>query len=319
MQCSEAPPVEFVGPPGRGSLDGLSCVVLDLAGEEGLADAVRSLLVQDPAEVVVVSSGGGDPAGRLRAAGIDVPVVTHPQRLFAGGVRNAGIAHTRGRWVAFMAADCIAQPGYVAARLHAHRDGAAVVAGALANAHPESRSAGASHLLLHHRRMADTPAALAIVNPSSFDRAVFEAVGTFRDDLRTGEDTELLARLPASLAPRWVPEVGVAHRYPTTPLALVREQFGRGRRRVEAERDLGRSGGRLALALGSVRNVRAALAQIRRTHDPVERRRLTRAVPLLPLGALGYAAGVLLAPPAHATGGDPLTRRTRGPAEAPRA
>jgi glycosyltransferase involved in cell wall biosynthesis len=283
-----------LGPPlDDAPLEGLSCVVLDLGSEAGLVEAVRSLVAQSPAEVVVVSSGGGDAAGRLRAAGLEVPVVAHEHRLFAGGARNAGIAHTRGRWVAFMAADCIAQPGYVAGRLHAHHDGAPVVAGAMVNAHPSSRSACASYLLLHHRRTPDTPPGLAALNPSSFDRAVFTRFGRFREDLRTGEDTEFHRRLPPDAAVRWAPDVQVAHRYPTGVTALLREQFSRGRRRTAAERSLSGSGPRVRLAVDAVRNVRASLRQLRRTSDPVERRQLARAVPLLIPGALAYAAGVL--------------------------
>jgi glycosyltransferase involved in cell wall biosynthesis len=287
-----------------GLLDGLSCVVLDLGSEEGLVEAVLSLVAQRPAEVVVVSSGGGDAVARIRAAGLDVPVVAYEQRLFAGGARNAGIDHTRGRWVSFMAADCIAQPDYVAGRLRAHRGGALVVSGAMVNAYPESRSACASYLLLHHRRAPETPVATAATNPSSFDRAVFARVGRFRDDLRAGEDTEFLRRLPGGLRVRWAPEVRVAHRYPTTPALLVREQLARGRRRAVAERALTGSDHRLRVAFEAVRNLNGSLRQVRRTRDQAERRGL----PLLLPGAVAYAVGALLAPPGNPDERPLLTR-----------
>jgi len=54
----------------------LACVVLSFKTQRGLAAAVESLLSQDvPVEIVVVNSGGGDPAGVLRSRGIQVEVI----------------------------------------------------------------------------------------------------------------------------------------------------------------------------------------------------------------------------------------------------
>src|SRR4051794_31525204 len=135
-----------------GMSDGLACVVISLRNQPGLVDAVRSLVDQsERAEVVVVNSGGGDSTTTLRDAGLHVPVIDLPRRLFPGAARNLGIDATRARYVAFLAADSRAHPGWVAGRLREHRSGAAAVAGALTNASPESRSASAAALLLHHR------------------------------------------------------------------------------------------------------------------------------------------------------------------------
>ncbi len=216
-----------------------------------------------------------------------------------------------------MAADCIAQPGYVEARLRAHRDGAAVVAGAMVNAHPQSRSAAAAYLLLHRRRTPDTPAGRAGINPSSFDRAALASVGPFREDLRTGEDTELLRRLPTGLV-RWAPEVRVAHRYPTSPRAFLRDQIVRGRRRVTAERELSGVDLRRRLARDAMGNAMACVRQVRRTDDEIERRQLERAIPLLLPGAIAYAIGALLAPPAR-IGSRFISRGSRARGEGPRA
>jgi len=60
----------------------LACVVLSLRNERGLVGAVQSLLAQDtPSEIVVVNSGGGDPEGTLRQAGLRTTVVTRHERL----------------------------------------------------------------------------------------------------------------------------------------------------------------------------------------------------------------------------------------------
>ena len=133
----------------------LACAVLSLGDERGLIDAVRSLLDQSaPVEVVVVNSGGGDPAARLAAAQLDVRAVSVDGRLYPGAVRNIGIELTQAPFVAFLAADCIATPGWAVGRLREHRAGAVAVASSPGNAYPESKSASASMLLLHNRLLA---------------------------------------------------------------------------------------------------------------------------------------------------------------------
>src|SRR5438477_9948520 len=108
----------------------LACAVLSLGDEPGLMAAVTSLLEQDePVELVIVNSGGNDPEGRLQAAGLDVRAVNRPEPLYPGAVRNLGIQTTRAPYVSFLAADCVALPGWAAGRLREHRAGAAMVAG----------------------------------------------------------------------------------------------------------------------------------------------------------------------------------------------
>lgn len=272
----------------------LACVVLSLRSERGLADAVGSLVQQSEAcEIVVVNSGGGDATGRLRAEGLDVPVLEEAEPLFPGAVRNLGIRGTQARYVAFLAADCMAQPGWVGARLREHRAGAAAVAGVLTNACPESRSACATFLLLHHRMGPHTPPSVRRLYGLSYDRALFDRFGTFREDLPGGEDTEFNARFGTRVPIVWTADVRTAHRNPTHSLAFLRDQYARGRRRAGVASRLGHRPQGAALAFEALGNVRASLAYAWSTPDPSERRRLLRAAPLLPLGAMSYAAGVL--------------------------
>jgi GT2 family glycosyltransferase len=274
--------------------DMLSCVVFGV-GEPTLVDAVRSLVRQQPRpQVVVVSSGTAGAQRQLRAAGLDVPVIERADRVFPGAARNLGIRACDGSFVAFLEADCVAAPGWAAARLGLHRAGAPLVGHVWANATPASRSACASHLLLHHRLTPDTPEQARLHYGLSYERDLFERHGLFREDLRTWEDTELNERLYAAGVPVVSsPAIRTLHRYPTSPLALVRDQYVRGVRYSRALRRLGSRRSRFALARAPLRDLRPAVRQARRTADPVERARLMRALPLLPPAAAARALGAL--------------------------
>jgi hypothetical protein len=271
----------------------LACVVLSLGNPPELVDAVRSLTDQQPsAEIVVVNSGGGAPERSLKAAGLDVPVITRHDRLLPGGARNLGIEATSAPFVAFLASDCMALPGWVDARLSLHRAGAPVVGHVLRNAFPASRSACAQHLLLHHRLLADTEDGERLFFGLSYARPLFERFGVFRTDLHPGEDTEFNQRLSDAGVPMtFSPEVRTIHRYATAPLELVRDQFSRGAQTAIALRDLGAETSGWGLAAGPMQNVLPAYRQARRATDAADRRCLLRAVPLLPPAALATSLG----------------------------
>lgn len=202
----------------------IACVVMSYRDEPFLADAVRSVLAQNiPVDVVVVNSGGGDPERQLRAASIDVPVHSVVQRLYPGAARNLGIGLTRAPYVAFLAADCIAAPGWASARLREHHAGAAAVASAMTNACVESTPAWAALLLFHSRRLVITPPGQRLFYSLSYARRLFDDLGPFREDLRAGEDTEFNARIPVKERTVFATDAITAHRYPTTAGTVIRD------------------------------------------------------------------------------------------------
>lgn len=279
----------------------LACAVLSYRDEPFLVEAVRSLVEQDePVEIVVVNSGGGDPAARLATAGIDVPVYTFEQRMYPGAVRNVGIDATQAPFVAFLAADCVAQPGWVAARLEEHRSGAGAVASPPANAYPESTAAWASFLLLHNRRLAVTPPRQRLLYSVSYERSLFERFGRFREDLRAGEDTELNARLEAEVPIVLAADAHTAHRYPTDLRAMLRDAFRRGRLQARMQGALEGGGPtRVRVATRGPRNVLRSLVIVARAAPP-DRGRMLRAWPLVLAGAILYTVGALTTPTAGA-------------------
>jgi Glycosyl transferase family 2 len=280
----------------------LACAVLSLAGDSRLVGAVRSLRAQSEAvEVVVVNSGGGDPAASLRAAGLEVPVVDHPSRLFPGEARNLGVDATEAPYLAFLAADCRAQPGWAAGRLAAHRSGAAAVASVITATSLTRRSESASLLLVFGRRLTSTPPHWRRHYSLSYERGLFERHGRFREDLRTGEDTDFNDRFCQEEEVAWAPTVVTAHAFPATPGALLSDQYRRGQLRALAERELGRISAP-GIAAQSLAFLVPRLRTAIRARDRGERRILLRGWPLLLPGALAYAAGALSRPTAEGSG-----------------
>ncbi len=273
----------------------LAVVVISFRTEPGLVAAVASLVRQVPMPaIVVVSSGNGDARVRLERAGFGaIPVIERRERCYAGGARNLGIAATSAPFVAFLAADCVAEDGWVAARLEAHRAGAQAVASAITNADP-SPVAWASYAYRYFRRMPGASPERALCYGVSYARELFARFGTFREDLSSGEDTEMNRRLArAGIDIVWAPPVRTAHRHPATPGELLLDELRRGRRnmRENAHGEGVGLGRELSRALFDV--PRAAWRSWDAT-PPEERRRLARGLPWLVPAALARATGAIL-------------------------
>lgn len=263
----------------------LACVVMAVGEAPHVAEAVRSLAGQgEPVEIVVVHSGG-PPLAPLGAR-----VVESRELLWPGAARNAGVAATRAGIVSFLAEDCLAEPGWAAARLAAHEAGAQAAASSVTVHERWSACAWASYLSLFVRRMPGTPAADALRYGVSYTRRLLEEVGPFREDLRVGEDSELNARAAARTEIVWAPHIRTAHRHPTTLASLLADQKARGARAAVAAGILsGLSPGQVAR--NAISRVDTAMRLSWRHADAGDRGRVLRAWPLLPLAALAYARG----------------------------
>ncbi|MGQ0640928.1 MAG: glycosyltransferase family 2 protein [Gemmatimonadaceae bacterium] len=272
----------------------LACAVLSYRDEPFLVDAVRSVLDQGiPIEVVVVNSGGGDPTARLTSAGLCVPVHSFTDRLYPGAVRNVGIDKTRARYIAFLAADCLATPGWAAARLREHPAGARAVASPPTNAYPQSSIAWASLLLMHNRRLAVTRPSQRLLYSLSYDRSLFDRFGRFREDLRAGEDTEFNARFREHTRTVLAPDAITAHRYPVELGTMIRDAFRRGRLQARMQGAIeGRGPRNVIVALRGPLSVARSLVISARSPWP-ERGTLLRAWPLVIAGGVAYTAGAL--------------------------
>jgi glycosyltransferase involved in cell wall biosynthesis len=277
----------------------LACVVLSFRNEPGLVAAVRSLLAQDtPAEIVVVNSGGGDPAATLRKAGVSVDVTTRQERLNPGAVRNLGVATTSAPFIAFLAADCIAEPGWVSGRLREHRSGARAVASAITNAYPNSCCAWASYMLMFSRRVPalSVPRSDRLLFGVSYARELFERFGLFREDMRTGEDEEFNDRFIEVVPITWAPDVRTAHRHPTRLPALVLDQYRRGIRMSRAKFELVGTPQAWHIARSTLRHLPRDVRYVWHGVNPRYQPRLVGACLLITPAVVAYVLGALLSP-----------------------
>jgi GT2 family glycosyltransferase len=261
-------------------------------GEPTLLDAVRSLTSQVPVgsvEVVVSHSGPEEGLRPVREHAPEVRIDASAKRRLPGAARNAGVAMTTAPRVAFLAADCIAEPGWVEGRLRRHRAGAAAVASAMAT--PAGPPAAlASHLLQHSTRMAHVRAAPHLRFGLSYARDRLAEHGPFDEDVEGEEDVLLNARLlRAGVDVVFAPDVLTRHHYPQTLRVLVRDQHARGRRRYAVR---GASRPRLVLTARALADAATGGWRALGPGTPVPRRAALRCLPHLVLGALATAAGV---------------------------
>jgi glycosyltransferase involved in cell wall biosynthesis len=272
----------------------LSVVVLSFQNEHTVLAAIDSLLGQDPVPEIVVSHSGGGPTPELIARERPgVRVVATDRRRSCSEARNAGILAAREQFISFLEADCLAEPGWVAGRLRAHRDGAPVVASAITNASPESRSAWASHLLRYQRRFPEAEPTERLMLGLSCDRGVFERFGSFRDDLPGGEDSEFTERILDEVPITWCGDVRSAHRNATSPTELMRDHYWRGVRNARTSLRLSGRAHTARATAESVRNLPRALVWARRLKTSETGPSPLRAWPMLLPATGAYVAGLV--------------------------
>jgi mycofactocin glycosyltransferase len=210
----------------------ISVVIPCYRHAEDLVRCLSGLAAQDSEarwEVIVVNSAA-DPAVAAAATGGGARVVESQTRLLPGQARNLGAACAVGELLAFIDADCVADPGWLAAGGAALEAGARLASGPVLHARPLHPVAVSDNLLQFADfppNRPDGPAKYFAGCNLAIRRADFETVGGFPDVvLPAGEDTSfcgaVLARWPGGL--QFKRAMRVRHTGRTTLGALLDHQ-----------------------------------------------------------------------------------------------
>lgn len=259
----------------------VAVIVMAVDTDPRALGAVRSIMNQAvSAELVLVNTGAGTFAFSLPTEILRrITLVESTGRRFPGGTRNLGIAHSTAPIVAFLAADCVAQPGWLLRRLAAHESGFDLVASTVRPNADErgviSSASWASYVLIHlHRAPHTEPGPNALPFGVSYRREVFERHGPFDEALRVSEDREYNRRLrDAGCSALWDREIVTLHDYPSGPAEAIIDQFWRGRIAAQHARTSAQIGLPACLRRSWLRNrSRAAAARVPRDDLPFENR-----------------------------------------------
>lgn len=255
--------------------------------------------VDEPFEVILVTSGTDGTAALVRDGFPTVTVVELPRPALPGEARNAGLAVARGRWITFPGSHIELAPGSLAARLAAHRLGWPMVTETMHNG-TRTRSGWASYFLDNAGLLPARPS-FAFEGPPprcSYHRELLAEVGGFPEDRRTGEDSVVNEELFGRGYGAYRAQAAEAfHHSPCRgPAVLVVHHFQRGRGRGRMLADALATGDRDGRAV--VRSTARWLpGRLRWTHREVARwggdlrGRYRSSLPLVVLGATAAWVG----------------------------
>jgi mycofactocin system glycosyltransferase len=197
---------------------------------ERLLAALRA--TPEVCQIVVVDDGSADP-GAVRRAAAGAELVRHDRPRGPGASRNAGLTRATEPIVAFVDADCVPRPGWLAAVLPHFQDPAVALVAPRVVPHTEPpggavaryESSG-SPLDRGPARGAVHPGGRVPFLPGATLVARRSALGTgFDERLPGGEDVELVWRLGARYEPAGV----VEHHQAGDLRGWLRRRFGYGR------------------------------------------------------------------------------------------
>lgn len=152
-------------------------------------------------EVIYVDNGSTDGSREFLAAHTDIRVERR-NNVSIAAVRNFGASHARGEHLAFLDADCSVGTEYFEDAIAVMRASGAAATGF------EVQLPAAPHWIeatWHHLHAIRFDSDVEWINSANFfiSREIFNRIGGFREDLRTGEDTEIGQRLIRSGYSLW--------------------------------------------------------------------------------------------------------------------
>lgn len=219
--------------------DMLSVAIVSYNSRATIERALAALAAQSVQgfETLVVDSSN-DGTGEVIAARFpQVRLVSATERLYPGKARNAAVREARGELVAFVDADCLAEPDWVEQILAAHNDpaskGRLIIGGSVGTANRESLAGWASFFCEFSpwlpvgvpRLVNDIPTCCY-----SMKREAFERFGPFEEEGYCSDTIFNWRAVAGGQQPLFVPAMHVRHINPTKLGRIVSKQRMHGER-----------------------------------------------------------------------------------------
>ena len=214
----------------------VSVIVLSYNSQQTIRASLDSLAAQNTAirfEVVVVDSSTDATPMIVSREYPWVRLVRLPRRAFPGETRNVGVEHAKGKVIAFLASDCVAEPEWLNIRMEGHDEGFAAVGGVITNANPGNLIGWANYIMEYAFCLPNRPREVMkgkIIHNLSYLSELFGLYGAFPPDLPLGEDTVFNRRLMLHVEPvLFDPRVRTGHINPGSLWHLLQHHYGHGK------------------------------------------------------------------------------------------
>jgi GT2 family glycosyltransferase len=252
-------------------------------------------------EVLVVDSGLDDEVAAT-AERSSSRCVRGSGRLLPGDARNLGAHSAGGSVLAFIDADCVAEPGWMEAVMEAFAHGAFMVGGPVLDLFPPYAIASVDNLLQFADFGPDRPSGIIRHVPScnmAIRREDFFALGGFEHRGQASGEDVLLTGAANALRPgglTFVPEMRVAHHGRGTLGGMLRHQHAFGHARGALGLHLSarqqRWARRIAVLPGVILKRLTYVSRRGVRYGRISRSQLILAMPLVIAGACAWAVGL---------------------------
>ena len=197
----------------------VSVVIPTYNEESRIRNCLHSIFAQRTEhsfEVIVVDSSRDGTADLVRREFPEAQIIQRTQQTFAAEARNIGIENARGSLVAFIDADCVAEPDWLNAIVSAHRSHFLAIGGPIALNTPATLAGTALFGIEFAEYGQSSPAREIRWLPScnlSVKRAALEQYGGFPTHMQASEDMLFCRELmEKSGAPLWFdPAIRIRH------------------------------------------------------------------------------------------------------------
>jgi GT2 family glycosyltransferase len=212
----------------------LSVVIVSYNSRQTIESCLRSLQNQtvQPVQIVVVDSGTDGAAAIIAEKFPRVELLRKDRRQYPGDARNIGVRHAKGDLVAFLDADCIADPRWAEEILAAHQRPDPIIGGAVDNANPESVVGWARYISEFSRWMPTSAGGLVSDVPTcslSMKPWAFKRFGPFLEGTYCSDTAFCWRAVDAGHPPLFHPAIRVSHMNPTRIGGFLAKQRMHGR------------------------------------------------------------------------------------------